>query len=592
MSEDTEDLDARVTQLEATVDRLQSQVAALQTTIEQNTNQPAAETTTETDTAITVDPSSEPQTTGGAVETTRSENDNSHGGSQATLRSRLENISQVKLLGAVGSVAVFLAVVFAIQYAIQNELLTYFQRVVLGLLVGTSIWVGGYVFVQKTANERYGWLLTGLGVAVTYFSLYAAYGFEAYRDSIGLPLPVVAGGLMIIVAVSTALAITNDQRILANESILLGFLAAVLTLDVFSNLVSLLFVTLLTIPVVFLLSQKDWIEIGNIGAIASFVVLTRVITNTEVALETTLVFLTLIFLLYASMTLFESAHPLAINSLVIITGFPYGALFTLAFIIYETPYEAYSPTGWIVGTLFFTLGIVTHRTEANIQDFVATDLPVSYSYSAVLFAFIAALDVSVYYASVAGIGLISLTTVLMIKKGLEKYVVLLLIALTSVKILVFDWYAEGAIEAISVTALTEPAATSTATLFTLVLFSLTYYIHPTNITVQKISIERLYAGVATVGLFVIPVIQFDGYVVSLFWAVTALLYVTGGIVSDTRFIRGSGLAIFGITVAKVFVFDLQGLAILERILSLVGLGVGLLIASYVYSNYLVEGSDG
>ena len=247
-------------------------------------------------------------------------------------------------------------------------------------------------------------------------------------------------------------------------------------------------------------------------------------------------------------------------------------------------------SGWVTASAFFTSSILFHD-KLRAQTLVAVTIPRSYSYMAFFAAFIAAVDVDAYYASFAGIALIVTATLLMVEKHIEKYVPAVLIAVTSVKILVFDWNVKGAIETLSLTGVTEPAATVTLTVFTVAMLVLTYHVNTARITFRGIPVVKLYGVVGTAGLFFIPVIQFTGYVISVAWVATALLYVVIGIALNTRFIRGGGLFIFAAAIVKVFIVDMQGLTVFERILSLIGLGVGLLASSYVYSNYLIDNEN-
>lgn len=69
---------------------------------------------------------------------------------------------------------------------------------------------------------------------------------------------------------------------------------------------------------------------------------------------------------------------------------------------------------------------------------------------------------------------------------------------------------------------------------------------------------------------------------SVLWTVYALLVVTLGMRRGSRGARLGGLGLFGVTVVKVFVIDLAGLDAIYRILSFVGVGALLLLASFLY----------
>lgn len=71
--------------------------------------------------------------------------------------------------------------------------------------------------------------------------------------------------------------------------------------------------------------------------------------------------------------------------------------------------------------------------------------------------------------------------------------------------------------------------------------------------------------------------------ISVTWVVYAALLLFIGFVTRVRPTRFVGIAVFGIAIIKVFVFDLQYLETPYRILSFIALGVVLLLVSFVYS---------
>jgi uncharacterized membrane protein len=69
---------------------------------------------------------------------------------------------------------------------------------------------------------------------------------------------------------------------------------------------------------------------------------------------------------------------------------------------------------------------------------------------------------------------------------------------------------------------------------------------------------------------------------SVLWAVFALAFVTYGIRTNRRGLRMTGLLLFGIVVAKVFLFDLVHTPIHVRILAFFLLGLALIAGSFIY----------
>ncbi|MBD0330516.1 MAG: DUF2339 domain-containing protein, partial [Thermoleophilia bacterium] len=70
--------------------------------------------------------------------------------------------------------------------------------------------------------------------------------------------------------------------------------------------------------------------------------------------------------------------------------------------------------------------------------------------------------------------------------------------------------------------------------------------------------------------------------VSAFWAVLALALLYAGLVRGRDALRNAGLALFGITLAKIFVYDLAALSAIARALSFLAVGALLLAAGFFY----------
>ena len=108
------------------------------------------------------------------------------------------------------------------------------------------------------------------------------------------------------------------------------------------------------------------------------------------------------------------------------------------------------------------------------------------------------------------------------------------------------------------------------------------------------------AGVAflyAASLAIVDVIQGDAeersqtaqVALSAFWALVGLAAIVTGLVRDLKELRLAGLALLGIGVAKVFVYDLAELDQLYRVLSLVAIGLVLLAGAYAYQRIRAAG---
>ena len=108
------------------------------------------------------------------------------------------------------------------------------------------------------------------------------------------------------------------------------------------------------------------------------------------------------------------------------------------------------------------------------------------------------------------------------------------------------------------------------------------------------SVAILYA----VSLTIVDVLQGDAaepsqsaqVALSMFWGIVALAAIVVGLVGDVRELRYGGLALLGLSVAKVFAYDLSELDSLYRVLSFIAVGIVLLVGAYAYQRVRTAGA--
>ena len=72
---------------------------------------------------------------------------------------------------------------------------------------------------------------------------------------------------------------------------------------------------------------------------------------------------------------------------------------------------------------------------------------------------------------------------------------------------------------------------------------------------------------------------------SVIWTLYAIALVTVGFVTKNRPLRLMSIAIFGVTILKVFLFDMANLQTIYRIISFIGVGGLLVVVSFLYQRY-------
>jgi uncharacterized membrane protein len=70
--------------------------------------------------------------------------------------------------------------------------------------------------------------------------------------------------------------------------------------------------------------------------------------------------------------------------------------------------------------------------------------------------------------------------------------------------------------------------------------------------------------------------------VSAFWGIVGLLTLYAGLTRDLRALRVAGFALFGLALAKLFLYDLANLSSITRALSFLAVGAVLLLAGFFY----------
>ena len=78
---------------------------------------------------------------------------------------------------------------------------------------------------------------------------------------------------------------------------------------------------------------------------------------------------------------------------------------------------------------------------------------------------------------------------------------------------------------------------------------------------------------------------------SLAWAISATVIVVIGLWRRYSPIRRLAIVVFGLTTLKAFTVDLALLDSLYRVASVLGLGVTLLVTSYLYQRFLMLSRD-
>ncbi|MHC3380287.1 DUF2339 domain-containing protein [Haloarcula sp. H-GB5] len=586
---DEDDLRAEVRELRAEVDALHTRIAALES--ERNTDPPpsakdeAASTAVRSDTAAAE--SRSPSDSEPAPETGEA----ADGEAPPDERNWERNIG-MKWLGGVGGLALVVGVVFFIRLAIEAGYLGPLGRVLIGTAGGLVLLAGGRYAAERQGYDRWGRLVAGTGLAIAYFSVYAAYGFESYRAAIGAPLLAVLFVLTVLVAATAALSVRDHAPAVAGEAFLLGYVTAYVGLDAGSFVVSPAYVVLLTAGLVTIAAVRPWSRLV-LGSVLPAYVLHVVWTNRLEPPDTVAaVVLAATFAVYAAgvYVLRASDRTDRWHRRLVEATTASNAVF--AAILLESVGRRLLPTapdGVAVGAVGLALGGIYAVTESRLrqQNSAAGVL-------AVVLLTISVILAADPFAETVGL-LVLLCGALALGTSRGAGAVRIgghLVAVGTVaKLLAVD---ATRLPAFS---LADPLATVTGRPAAYLLGIAVFYVlgrwfGGASTTVpgidRELPVAAPYAWTAT-GLGVVLLgLELSGASLSVAWAVLGLAFVGVGLALDDRGRRLQGVVVLGLVTTKVFLYDTRGLDTLARTLSFLVLGGILLVASYAYARWQGE----
>ena len=488
----------------------------------------------------------------------------------------------LKWMGRIGALAVTLGVAFFIVYAIQEELVSYAARIALGVLFGTALVGVGNYFVERPDYRLWGTITVGAGVAVAYFSVYASWGFEDYREAIGMTPTLNIALLTAVIAAAVALSLYRDTWVIGAEAFVLGYTTAYLVPE--PGIVPLTYVFLLSLGAVAFAWYADWewARLGVIGVLGSYGVFFwwADTTNAEPRLGYPFLFgFGVIFTVYAFVC--ERRQAEAEEEFVAtINGLNAAAFYLLFYYVTVEHFEGFVDVATLgVGVVYLGVALVAYRW--SMRGNALSSAAVAWAL-VLLSAWLGFKDghVTVAWAAIC----VGLTALAYTKTTYSTYTAAYATAVVvGSKSLLLDHALPT--EDVGVLALRSVAFLAAA---------FACYVGYVGLhEVSKELSDDFYdsAPVSWLGTGVFAILlllQFDGFGVSVAWTVFALSLLVVGIAVRNRDIRLQGLAVFSLTILKVFFVDTAALDTLGRTVSFVVLGVILLAASFIYSRYRDE----
>ncbi|WP_436344941.1 DUF2339 domain-containing protein [Natronorubrum sp. FCH18a] len=499
----------------------------------------------------------------------------------------------IRWFGLAGSLALVVGVVFFVQLAIDTGLLGPLGRVAVGTIGGAALFGGGRYAATRQRYVRWGRIASGAGLAVAYFSLYAAYGFETYRETIGTPLWAVLVALTVLVAVTALVSVRDGAPLVVGEAFLLGYVTASLSTDAATLVVTPVYVLLLAAGLVAIATVRPWSRPVVSSTFATYGVLALWLLDVDppaaaLAAVTAVAFPLYLFggyVLRGSDRVTERRYRIHLIILTVVNAVA-AALFLELSVRDAFPEAAVEGLGLVAVAIALAGAYTVVIRRSSRRDVAAAAGSVVLLVGGLQMALEPLATTVVALAVVCGaVGLSFRSDVAGVGFRAGAHVVAGVLVL---KLLAVDATALSPFDA------ADPLATLTGRPASFALAVATFYalsrwfsIRETSLTAVERRVDRSVTGsyaVAATGLGVIGLaLELSGTGISVAWALYGFTLLGIGLSVDRLGVRVLGIAVLVLATAKVFLLDTSDLDTVARTISFLVLGAVLLAASYSYA---------
>ena len=524
-------------------------------------------------------------------------------------------------LNKIGMLAIVLGMAYFLKYAIDNEWIGESGRVILGMVSGLGFLYGGERLRQK-GYRGYALTLLGGGISILYFSVFAAYNFYRLLDQ----LP--AFCLMLMITMTAVLmSLRYDSKSIAYLGLIGGFLTPVMLSTGRDNQVGLFtYIAMLDLGVLALAYFKNWRSLNLTAFLLTQLIFLGWTSSfyTSEKLWRTELFLTLFFILFAFVSfIYNIVHQqrTTLRDLTLIT-FNGAAYFMWTYSLMESQYFNYLGFYAVLMAVFYVgLSLVSFRRARQDSYLFLVLLGVAFTFLTLAIPIQLkqnwiTIGWSIEAVVLAWIGL-------RLEHPQTRLAALCISALVAVRLLFYDVPVYAGTDRLFL--LNQRSFTFAAGIVSMLMMAYGYAIHRQKLagpasekgSFHKI-LWRLEAASMTALLLLANLLlvylvtseissHFEGQylyqvswevrrslrsqmqlAISAFWASYSIILVSIGILRKFQPIRLLAILLFGVTIAKVFFVDLSELERGYRIISFIGLGIILLIVSFMYQKYKQE----
>lgn len=493
-------------------------------------------------------------------------------------------------LTRIGILALLFGIGFFLKYAIDREWISVWTRIIMGLSSGVLLIVLGEMWKNK--YEKYAAALTGGGVGLLYFSVFAAYSFyELFSQGFGLVV------MVLITLLAAAVAYRQQSMPLTVLAGIGGYLTPVLLYAGRDQQLALfIYLSILNLAVFLAVAKFYWQELlytgllGNVGCFVFWVVIFSKSDN---------VFASVLFLAITQAIFFVMSsvgfraalvnQRLPARSEYYLSWFYVVAASFFVFSIYGLLFQEYRE---VLPYPLVVMAIITMISYATISGLSRVKLNYTLSLSALTMLSLAAVgQFSGQGTNLAllVLGFLWVSVGFLLEKeelrvsGSILMILSLLFALVTpydIAAYVFLFNPKFGLLFLGVVSLG-----LVAWLYRQQPPSPSGFEKDTGEITGAIAVMLLWFAFSWEIIMVFrdaPSLNARNLILSLWWIAYGAVLIIGGAIGKNPLLRKLAIVVFGLSILKVFLYDVQSLDVGYRVVSFVVLGIILLSVSYAY----------
>lgn len=480
----------------------------------------------------------------------------------------------MKWFARIGIVCLTLGIAFFLKYAFDNDWIGHLGRVIIGVVIGLALIVGGEIANKKEKYLILSRILSGGGFAVLYFAVFAAYHFETYRTAIGITLTQDIILLSIVVILSMIFAIKHDSKTILSGSFFLGYLTAFLSNDF--GMFTLVYCLILTIALAAVTSIKRWGHIAMGGAIATYLVFMIWYFDYSGSIAPALYFLVIYFIIFTIQSFMVRKAENIFG--IIVTAI--NSFFFYAFIMFWLEDKHMSSYHGLFTLLMAVVYLILAYLSVNDRK-----LKITHTTLCILFLTLTIpiqLDNELITIAWALEGLILMFLALRIKSFPLRILAYCIAPIVTLKTIFIDSFT---LDSFSFSDILGSTRLFSYLVSIASFYYIAYLLNKEQLTEKEGWTGRFYSYAALAMIMLLIALETNQYWITVGWGLAAIIVLILGFTKNSKENRIVGIALFGLTLAKLFLFDMSSLDTLYRFISFIGLGVILLAAAFLYAKY-------